>query len=90
MKKILSFFTQLPKNLTVAAIVFYQRVLSPDHSWLKSSFPYGYCRHYPSCSEYTKQAVINFGLIKGLWLGTKRVARCNPFVQPTVDPIPRF
>jgi len=69
-------------------IAAYQRVLSPDHSWLKHRHPYGYCRHYPTCSQYTKEAITRFGLVKGGLLGAKRVARCNPWAEPSVDPVP--
>jgi len=73
------------KSTIVKTITYYQKTLSPDHGWLKVRYPYGYCRHYPSCSEYTKQAVIHNGSLKGLSLGVKRVLRCNPFVQPSID-----
>lgn len=78
----------LPALGSVLLIKLYQRLLSPDHSWLKAKYPYGYCRHYPSCSEYSKQAIIRRGLIKGGWLAAKRIIRCNPFNEPSVDLIP--
>jgi len=81
----MNFIFDLPKNLAVLLIKIYQKTLSPDHSWLKGRFPHGYCRHYPSCSEYSRQAIIKFGLIKGALLGSKRILRCNPFVEPSVD-----
>jgi len=43
------------------------------------------CRFVPSCSEYTYQAVDKYGAIKGLWLGIKRVVRCNPWNKGGVD-----
>ena len=46
------------------------------------------CRFYPTCSEYTKQAIIKYGIIKGGWLGVKRICRCHPFNPGGYDPVP--
>jgi len=45
------------------------------------------CRFVPTCSEYTKQALIKYGILKGLWLGTKRVCKCHPFHPGGYDPL---
>ena len=45
------------------------------------------CKYYPSCSEYTKQAIEKYGLIKGCFLGVKRIIRCNPFSKGGYDPL---
>jgi len=37
------------------------------------------CRFYPTCSEYTKQAIDKYGIIKGSFKGLKRILKCNPF-----------
>lgn len=83
----LKFVWTLPRKVAAGLVSAYQVLLSPDHSWLKAKYPYGFCRHYPTCSEYTKQSLLKFGLIKGGWLGAKRVARCNPWAEPAVDNI---
>lgn len=87
-KIFLQFLTSLPKTVAIALIVFYQKTLSPDHGLFRARFPYGYCRHYPTCSEYSKQAIDRFGLAKGFLLGSKRIIHCNPFVESKVDPVP--
>ncbi|KKW23480.1 MAG: hypothetical protein UY65_C0002G0005 [Parcubacteria group bacterium GW2011_GWA2_51_12] len=69
-------------------IELYQRWLSPDHSfWAKTKFPNGYCRYYPSCSEYARQAVLRYGVIKGSGKALWRVLRCNPFSRFGIDEI---
>jgi hypothetical protein len=47
----------------------------------------GTCRYSPTCSEYTRQAIQKHGTIRGLWMGVKRVLRCNPFFIGGVDPV---
>lgn len=88
MKKIFNSFINLPKQSIVALIGLYQASLSPDHGWFKASFPHGYCKYYPSCSEYSKQAITKFGLIKGFYLSLLRILKCNPLTTPRVDLIP--
>ena len=46
------------------------------------------CRFYPTCSEYTKQAIIKYGIIKGGWLGVKRICKCHPLNEGGSDPVP--
>ena len=46
------------------------------------------CRFYPTCSEYMKEAVIKYGVIKGVWLGLKRICRCHPLNEGGYDPVP--
>lgn len=72
-------------RLVVAALLrLYQLTLS---FWLGRQ-----CRFLPSCSEYTRQAVLRFGVVRGLRLGLKRLAQCHPWgpAQTTVmfDPVP--
>ena len=45
------------------------------------------CRFLPTCSEYTKEAIIKFGLIKGTSLGFKRIIKCHPWGKNGHDPI---
>ena len=85
MINILKKIAKIPQALAILAIELYQRLLSPDHSWLKHRYPYGFCRHFPSCSEYVKQAIAKYGLVKGFYLGTLRIIKCNPWTEPKVD-----
>ncbi|MDR3642795.1 MAG: membrane protein insertion efficiency factor YidD [Candidatus Doudnabacteria bacterium] len=85
----IKFISELPKKIVLSLIGLYQVTLSPDHGFFRARFPHGYCRFYPSCSDYARQSIINFGLIKGGYLGAKRVLRCHPWAEPKFDPVPR-
>ncbi len=45
------------------------------------------CVFYPSCSEYTKQAILKYGSIKGSYLGFLRILRCHPWQKKHIDPV---
>lgn len=71
----------LPSRAVVACITLYQRTLSPDHGPLKHLYAYGYCRHEPTCSEFTKRAVLRDGVVVGLFQGLRRVLTCHPWAR---------
>ncbi|AQS41595.1 MAG: Putative membrane protein insertion efficiency factor [Candidatus Tokpelaia hoelldobleri] len=48
-----------------------------------------HCRHAPTCSEYTYEAVARHGLWAGSWLGFFRIIRCGPFGTHGFDPVPQ-
>jgi uncharacterized protein len=78
------------KKIILASIRLYQKYLSPDTGvfrslWILGS---GSCRYFPTCSEYTYQAVERYGIIYGLWLGVKRIVRCNPWHEGGLDQVP--
>jgi len=68
------------KHLALALIRFYKRFISP---LLPPS-----CRFEPTCSVYTYQAIEKYGVIKGGWLGIKRISRCHPLNPGGYDPVP--
>lgn len=81
-------FTLTPRHLVATLIRGYQLSLSPDHGFGRALAPAAGCRFYPSCSEYTRQAVLRWGAARGVMLGLRRLLRCHPWAQGGVDPIP--
>lgn len=67
------------KNLVIFLINFYQKIISPLFEKK--------CKFYPTCSEYMKQAIEKYGVIKGVFKGIKRILRCNPFSKGGYDPL---
>ena len=74
-REILSF-----RWLVKLPVMFYRKCISP-------LFP-AVCIYTPSCSAYMLEAVEKHGLIKGAWLGTKRIFRCVPWKKGGFDPVP--
>lgn len=83
----MKFLLLLPVQLSKALIRFYQKTISLDHGVLKSLYPYGYCKFYPTCSEYAVQALEKKGMIKGSFFIFRRLLRCHPWSQGGVDQI---
>jgi uncharacterized protein len=65
------------KSSLISLISFYQHYLSFDRGVLMVFAPGGACKYTPTCSEYTKQMVEQYGVTKGLWLGGKRILSCR-------------
>ena len=70
------------KKILLFIINGYQKHIS---SWLEVKGIK--CKYYPTCSEYTKEAIIKYGAIKGSIIGIKRIIRCNPFSKGGYDPL---
>jgi putative membrane protein insertion efficiency factor len=86
-KSFLAKISQVLSKLTIWFILVYQKTISPDHSFIGRFFPKIGCKYYPSCSEYTKQAIQQYGVVKGGGLGIIRVLKCNPATQGGFDPL---
>ncbi|MHA1158696.1 MAG: membrane protein insertion efficiency factor YidD [Alphaproteobacteria bacterium] len=70
----------MPRYLGIALIKVYRVTLSP--------FLGRQCRHLPTCSHYTEEAIGRFGLWAGAWIGLARIVRCGPFGTSGYDPAP--
>ena len=70
------------KNLIIFIINGYQKHISP---WLENRGVK--CKYYPTCSEYTKQAIQKYEAVKGSILGIVRIFKCNPFSKGGYDPL---
>lgn len=69
-----------PRQLFLWSIRGYQLTLSPMLG--------AHCRFYPSCSCYAHTAIERFGIVRGIWLGCRRLLRCHPFADGGYDPVP--
>ncbi len=69
------------RKVAILLIRFYQIFISPmlGHN----------CRFYPSCSQYTIEAIREWGVIRGILLGSNRILRCNPLFDGGLDPVPK-
>ena len=74
------FVTALPETSLIGLVKAYRLLLSP---WLGSS-----CRFEPSCSAYSLQALQQHGAVGGSYLTLHRLARCHPWCDGGIDPVP--
>jgi len=68
------------KRVALLLLRFYKLAISP---MLPSS-----CRFTPTCSEYAYQAIEKYGVLRGSWLGLRRLSRCHPWHAGGYDPVP--
>lgn len=67
-------------GVAAGIVVVYQHLVSPV---LPPS-----CRFAPTCSEYARLALLEHGLVRGMWLAARRIVRCHPFHPGGYDPPP--
>ena len=70
------------KKILIKIINFYQKHIS---LWLQNKNIN--CKFYPTCSEYTKQAIEKYGALKGIYLTIRRLLKCHPFHPGGYDPL---
>jgi len=68
------------RRAAIAMVRMYQLVVSPILGPA--------CRYEPSCSQYAVKAIERYGVMRGAWLATRRVVRCNPLGGFGLDPLP--
>jgi putative membrane protein insertion efficiency factor len=68
------------KRLLLALLRFYKGWISPLLGQ--------HCRFHPSCSDYMRVAIERFGVLRGVWMGLRRLGRCHPLHPGGLDPVP--
>lgn len=80
MNRAIQFVWFLPRNACVLILRGYRAAISPLYGDV--------CRYYPSCSHYGMQAIQHYGVVRGIWMGSKRIARCHPWAEGGIDDVP--
>ena len=70
------------QKIALAVLTAYKYLISPILG--------NNCRYLPSCSCYTHTAIERFGVMRGSWMGLKRISRCHPFHPGGLDPVPEI
>ncbi|WP_367273375.1 membrane protein insertion efficiency factor YidD [Galactobacter sp.] len=74
------YVVDIPRYAVIGFLKLYRLVISPIYGQV--------CGYFPSCSAYGLEAVTVHGVLKGGWLTTRRILRCNPWSQGGIDPVP--
>jgi uncharacterized protein len=70
------------RQIFIYIILLYQKTISP-------LLPFNHCRFYPSCSQYSLEAIKAHGVLHGIWLALRRISKCHPFsTSGGFDPVP--
>jgi putative membrane protein insertion efficiency factor len=86
----LSSIERLATDIEILAIKSYQTVSRPVYSLLDHlNISPAKCRYTPSCSQYTIEAIKEWGPMRGMAMGFSRILRCNPLGGYGCDPVPR-
>lgn len=76
------------KKIILSLIKYYQKSWFYRSTVLKFLFlSDAACRFWPTCSEYTYQAIKKYGIIRGVFIGLKRIIRCQPWSKGGSDPL---
>jgi hypothetical protein len=70
----------IPRDAAILALRGYKRFISPLLPPM--------CRFEPTCSVYAMQAIEKYGIMRGVWLGARRLLRCHPLNPGGWDPVP--
>ena len=75
----MSILSKFLRKIFVIPILLYQYLISP-------LIPIS-CRFNPTCSQYSKEAILKYGIFKGLILSIKRIIKCHPWGGSGYDPV---
>jgi putative membrane protein insertion efficiency factor len=77
---LLSFVKKVFANILIAIVRFYQLAISPLYP--------ATCRYAPTCSQYMIEAIRVHGVLRGTWMGLRRISKCHPWGGSGYDPVP--
>jgi putative membrane protein insertion efficiency factor len=77
---LLSFVKKVFANILIAIVRFYQSAISPLYP--------ATCRYTPTCSQYMIEAIRVHGVLRGTWMGLRRISKCHPWGGSGYDPVP--
>jgi len=74
-------------KILISIVKVYQKTLSPEQSFWGKKTGWKVCRFHPTCSQYAIDALKKYGVLKGSYLGIRRVLRCHPWNPGGYDPV---
>jgi putative membrane protein insertion efficiency factor len=69
-----------PQAAAIGLLRLYKLLVSPLFT--------GSCRFVPSCSDYAREAIVEHGVMRGIWLAVRRLSRCHPLGSSGLDLVP--
>lgn len=77
----MNIFKKIIASILIGIVRFYQLAISPLYP--------ATCRYTPTCSQYMIEAIREHGVLKGAWMGLKRIGKCHPWGGSGYDPVPK-
>jgi len=76
------------KQIVLWFLRAYQAIFSLDHGLMGKILPFRVCRFHPSCSQYAREAIERFGVLRGARMAVWRILKCHPWHPGGYDPVP--
>lgn len=72
-------------KILIGLLHLYQRLFRMIRIYMPGSMVLSACKYYPSCSEYSEQALYQYGFVKGSIKSIQRICSCHPWAQGGID-----